>query len=289
MNKTLLSAAAALLLSACASGPQVPTGLQIDRTYSAVGQDSRSQFLVLHYTALNWERSLQVLSTQQVSAHYLVRDEPPSIYQLVDENRRAWHAGISSWAGHTQLNSASIGIEIVNAGFTDSPKGRVYVPYPPAQIDNVIALVKDIVARHNIRPERIVGHSDIAPGRKQDPGPLFPWRRLADAGVIPWPDAAQISAKLPLYESLPPDAAWFQDKLSRVGYKVERSGSFDAATIAALSTLQTKYRPSDYSGFGDAETAALLDVLTSPNGMWMIKPGPEGRPEPYAQPYTARW
>jgi len=285
MNKTLFSAAAALLLSACASGPQVPASLQIDRTYSAVGQDSRSQFLVLHYTALNWERSLQVLSTQQVSAHYLVRDEPPSIYQLVDENRRAWHAGISSWGGHTHLNSASIGIEIVNAGYTDTPKGRVYVPYPPAQVDSVIALVKDIVARHNIRPERIVGHSDIAPGRKQDPGPLFPWRQLANAGVIPWPDAEQVSAKLPLYQSLPPDAAWFQDKLSRVGYKVERSGTFDAATIAALSTLQTKYRPSDYSGFGDAETAALLDVLTSPNGMWMIKPGPEGR----AEPYTARW
>ncbi|MCZ8076900.1 MAG: N-acetylmuramoyl-L-alanine amidase, partial [Paucibacter sp.] len=148
---SLPTAALALLLSACAtttSTPTEPTGPKIDRTYTSVAQDSRALFIVLHYTALDWEKSLKVLATGgQVSAHYLVRDEPAAIYQLVDENRRAWHAGASFWAGHSNLNSASIGIEIVNPGYKDTELGRVYPPYPQAQVDEIIALVRDIAKR----------------------------------------------------------------------------------------------------------------------------------------------
>lgn len=280
--KLLLCAASALLLSACATRP---TGPDIDHSYTSQNQDSRALFLVLHYTVIDWEKSLKVLTTGgQVSAHYLVRDEPAKIYQLVDENRRSWHAGASFWAGHANLNSSSIGIEIVNPGFTDSAAGRVYAPYSQKQIDQVILLVKDIVARHNIRPERIIGHNDIAPGRKQDPGPAFPWKQFAEAGIIPWPDAVQVAMKLPIYESLPPDAAWFQDKLAKVGYNVSRSGELDTLTKETISTFQMKYRPANYSGLPDAETAALLDVATSPGGMKLA--GKDGQP---AQPYTSRF
>ncbi len=276
MSKTLICAAGALLLSACST---LPSGPKIDRSHSSVAQDSRAMFLILHYTALDWEKSLKVLSTGgQVSSHYLLRDEPAISYQLVDENRRAWHAGQSFWAGNQNLNASSIGIEIVNAGYTDGPLGRSYAAYPEAQVQELILLIKDIVARHQIRPERIIGHADIAPGRKQDPGPNFPWPRLAEAGLIPWPDGPQVAAKRPQYELEPPDAAWLQDKLAKVGYQVTRSGELDAQTKSALTSFQMKYRPADHSGNADAETAALLDVVTAPGGLLLA-----------GKPYTARW
>nr|WP_295082323.1 N-acetylmuramoyl-L-alanine amidase [uncultured Roseateles sp.] len=275
MKKNLLiSTASVLLMSACASAPRTPTAPPptIDKTYTSLNQDSRAQFLILHYTVLNFEKSLKVLTTGgQVSSHYLVRDEPAISYYIVDENRRAWHAGNSSWGNSQNLNAGSIGIEIVNPGFVDTPSGRVYAPFPQKQIDEVIKLVRDIQTRHQIKPERIIGHADIAPGRKQDPGPLFPWKQLADAGLIPWPDSAQVAARRPLYETLPPDAAWFQDKLARFGYSVPRHGELDQATKDVVATFQMKYRPSDYSGVLDAETAALLDVANTPGGMLLAK------------------
>jgi len=276
--------ALAALLSACATGPDAP--LRIDTSYTSANQDSRAQFLVLHYTVLDYDKSLKVLTTGGlVSAHYLVRDEPPTVYRLVDENRRAWHAGASFWGGATNLNSASIGIEIVNPGFKETPEGRVYAPFSQAQIDAVIKLCKEIVARHGIRPERIIGHADIAPGRKQDPGPQFPWKQFAEAGLIPWPDVAQVAAKTPAYEALLPDAAWVQDKLARIGYNVPRHGELDTLTKETIATFQMKYRPAKYDGLLDAETAALLDVATTPGGMLMLKGDPQGP----TRPYTSRW
>jgi N-acetylmuramoyl-L-alanine amidase len=283
--KSLLGATLALLLGACATGPH------IDRSYVSENQDSRALFLVLHYTVIDWEKSLRVLTTGgQVSSHYLVRDEPARSYALVDENRRAWHAGPSFWAGHTHLNASSIGIEIVNAGYVDGPDGRVYASFPEAQVVEVIALVKDIVARHQIRPERIIGHADIAPGRKQDPGPNFPWKRLADEGIIPWPDAAQVQVKKIQFESALPDTAWFQDKLKRIGYNLPQNGAtgeLDEMTRDVIATFQMKYRPSDYAGQADAETAALLDVMLSPGGLLLNASAAAATSRP--KPYTSRW
>ena len=238
--------------------------------------DSRAQYLILHYTVLDFDKSMKVLTTGgKVSAHYLVQDNPSKVYQLVDENRRAWHAGVSYWAGATNLNSASIGIEIVNPGFTETPMGRVYAPYPKAQMDDVIRLSQEIVARHGIRSDRILGHNDIAPGRKQDPGPEFPWKRFADAGLIPWPDQTQVEIKTAIYQVGPvPEVDWFQDRLSKVGYQTPRTGVFDVATREVISTFQMKYRPANFSGDMDAETAALLDVVTSPGGMKTKTPLP---------------
>ncbi len=256
--KRLFAMLFALLLAGCASGPY------IDRTYSAIGQDSRAQFLIIHYTALDFPTSLKVLTEGAVSSHYLVRDTPPTIYQLVNDGRRAYHAGLSSWRGQTQLNAASIGIEIVNLGYRNSPQGRTYFDFPKEQIDAVIELVKKIMAEHRIPPERVLAHSDIAPQRKPDPGPRFPWKRFADEGLIPWPDAALVAEKKLIYEQEWPGVEWYQRRLARFGYAVPLNDELDDATVNVLAAFQMKYRPALFDGIPDAETAAMLDVLTLP-------------------------
>jgi N-acetylmuramoyl-L-alanine amidase len=252
--KRLTLAFAALFLAGCAAGPR------IDTSRHAASQGSRVQFLVLHFTEGDFDNAMQILTEGPVSAHYLVRDDPPTVYQLVDESRRAYHAGESSWQGYTQLNAASIGIEIVNRG--DS-LGE-WQEFPKAQMDVVLALVKDIVRRHHIRPDRIVGHSDIAPQRKFDPGPRFPWKRLADEGLISWPDATEVARRQRAFVQQLPDVEWFQQRLSKQGYEVPLNGELDEATVLVIGAFQMRYRPARFDGMPDAETAAILDVLVNP-------------------------
>lgn len=255
---------AALLLAGIGGCALAPPGPPIDATtHTARGQDSRVLFLVIHFTDETLDESLRILTQQDVSAHYLVTDEAaPRIYRLVDENRRAWHAGLSSWGGHAMLNASSIGIEIVNPGRVLQPDGSLaFAPYPEAQVDLVLALVKDIVARHRIRPDRVLGHSDIAPQRRVDPGPLFPWHRLAAEGLVAWPDAARVAAALPGYERQLPEMAWFQKALARHGFAVPDHGRLDDATRRVIAAFQMKYRPARHDGEPDAETAALLHAL----------------------------
>lgn len=249
---------ASALVTACAGGPP------IDRTYSAVSQGSRVQYVILHFTWEDWPASLDILSRGPVSSHYLVRDEPVRIYRLVDESRRAFHAGRSSWRGHSNLNSASIGIEIVNGGNRQDANGNVvWQPYPDAQIDAVVRLVAWIVARHGISPRNVLGHSDIAPLRKLDPGPLFPWWRLAEAGLILWPDGSLVAERLAVYQSQLPPVAWFQQRLSEHGFEIAQTGELDDATRLVIAAFQTKYRPARHDGDPDAETAAILDAITT--------------------------
>ncbi|MFT3818958.1 MAG: N-acetylmuramoyl-L-alanine amidase [Rubrivivax sp.] len=255
----LTALAAAAVLAGCAAG------LKIDDSHRSVSQGPRVDLLVLHYTVLDQPTSLRVLTQQEVSSHYLVGDDdPPTVYRLVDENQRANHAGVSAWARRVLVNMSSIGIEIVNAGYVDTPEGRRYTPYPPRQIDAVVALVREIVKRWNIPPERVVGHADVAPGRKQDPGPLFPWKRLAQEGLALWFDEARAAALQPRYEAGLPDTAWFQQRLARVGYLVPQDGALDTATRDVLVSFQMRFRPARYDGVPDAETAAILAVLTTP-------------------------
>ena len=260
---------AALLVSGCASlaPTATPGGVPIDTRHSAKGQDSRVLFLVIHYTVADFPLSMKILTEQEVSAHYLLSDEtPPRIYRLVDESRRAWHSGPSAWKGHRMLNASSIGIEIVHPGFTLGPdKQRIYLPFPEAQMQALIPLIQDIVKRHDIRPERILGHGEVTPSYKEDPGPTFPWKRLSELGITPpWPDAARVDAQRQVFEAALPDALWFQQALSRHGYELERTGRFDGPTQRVLMNFQMRYRPSNYDGKPDAETAALLHVLTQP-------------------------
>jgi N-acetylmuramoyl-L-alanine amidase len=268
-------ACATLLLGGCA------TGLRIDTSHLAQAQASRVQHIVLHYTVGRFDSALKTLTQGPVSSHYLVAQQPPTVYRLVDENRRAFHAGVSSWRGQTGINGSSIGIEIVNAGLLDSaPRvdeparwqpGR-WEPFPPEQVAVVVALVRDIARRHDVKPHMIVGHSDVAPSRKMDPGPLFPWRQLHEAGLVPWPDAQQVAATEAAWASQPlPDAAWFQARLAQLGFALPISGSWDVATRDVLIAFQTRYRPRLFSGRPDVETAALLQVATTPGGLLMVQ------------------
>ncbi|WP_028103494.1 peptidoglycan recognition protein family protein [Pseudoduganella violaceinigra] len=258
--KKLLLASLIALLTGCAT--QLP---HIDHSLTSKGQSSRVRFVVLHYTVSDLPRSIMLLTEKEVSAHYLITDEEqPRVYALVDENRAAWHAGLSSWKGYTALNSSSIGIEIVNPGFKDEADGRHWYGFSERQVEQLVALLKQIKERHQIAPENFLGHADVAPQRKQDPGPMFPWKRLADEGLIAWPDANAVAAVRPQYEARLPDIAWFQQKLALHGYATPQTGVLDPETHNVLVAFQAKYRNSKWDGVPDAESAAILDVLTAP-------------------------
>jgi len=195
--------------------------------------------LVIHYTGMqSAQAALDRLcdETAQVSAHYLI-DEDGTLYTLVAEQRRAWHAGLSFWRGETDINSRSIGIELVNPGHEFG-----YRPFPDAQIAALTTLGVQIVARHPIPPRNVVGHSDIAPFRKQDPGELFPWQTLAGQGLGVWPTSAGI------------DDGPIMDALSRWGYDISNPQ-------AAISAFQRHFRPSKIDGMSDPETAQLSNAL----------------------------
>ena len=250
---------ATLLLSACA--PVTP-GLKLDTSIEAVSQSSRVKHIVVHYTAATNGTSLKLLSQAQVSSHYLISDDtPPRIYRLVDESRNAWHAGESHWYGQTSLNATSVGIEIVNDGCTIGKmlEESFCQPYSPAQIAYLTLLLRDIVLRHDIAAANIVGHSDIAPQRKVEPGPLFPWRELALQGLGRWYDEAGAASHLArLQTEGTPDTLWFQQQLQRLGYDSPQTGELDPATINVLAAFQMHYRPARHDGQPDAETAAIM-------------------------------
>ncbi|WP_312041740.1 N-acetylmuramoyl-L-alanine amidase [Erwinia sp.] len=241
-----------------------------DNTTSAVSQNSRVKFVIVHYTAENEENSFNTLAKgNKVSAHYLVAEHPkmlghkPVITQLVSENRRAWHAGKSSWQGRNHINDSSLGIEIVNKGFTEKNGVRQWYPYTEAQINALALLLKDIIKRHEIEPNYVLGHSDIAPLRKQDPGKLFPWHRLAEQGIGAWPDAATVNKYLAGRSHFAPaDLLSLQQALYQYGYdKIALTGVLDEETQMTISAFQMHFRPTNISGKADAETEAIAKAL----------------------------
>ncbi|RON76069.1 N-acetylmuramoyl-L-alanine amidase [Pseudomonas fluorescens] len=255
--KFLALVASLFVLAGCASGPRY------DTSHPSANYDSRIQFVVVHYTSASLERSLQLLTHGDVSSHYLIGDDKSAtVYKLMDENQRAWHAGESQWQGRTWLNSSSIGIEIVNPGYKDTSTGRLWYPYSEAQIESLITLLKDISKRNGISPRHIIGHSDIAPLRKLDPGPLFPWKRVAAEGLGLWPNEQVVARQQAVFNSNPlPEIGWFQAQLARLGYDTPQTGELDVATRHVLAAFQMHYRPARFDGTPDAQTAALLLVL----------------------------
>lgn len=260
---TLLAFLVLALLSGCA-GPSKPTQpLQIETSLNAIAQRSRVDVIVVHYTYASLPRSLSLLTRSMVSSHYVVTDEqPPRIYKLVDETQSAWHAGESEWYGKTALNARSIGIEIVHPGWEPNLEGRRGPDYPADQIALVAALLQDIAMRHDIAPQNIVGHSDVAPLRKQDPGPTFPWRKLAMQGIGRWFDEEAASAEQARFEQTNlPDATWTQQALNRIGYPIKPTDEWDPQTQSVLAAFQMHYRPEKVDGVLDAQTAAILAVM----------------------------
>jgi N-acetylmuramoyl-L-alanine amidase len=215
--------------------------------------------LLLHYTGMrSGEAACERLRDERgkVSSHYLVYEDG-RIDQLVPEARRAWHAGISSWKGETDINSRSVGIEIVNPGHEFG-----YRDFPATQVEAVIALCRDIVARHAIPPDRVLGHSDVAPGRKLDPGERFPWARLAAAGVGLWIAPAPISEG----DTLVPtqrgeDITMLQTMLVKFGYAAELTGIYDEKTRDIVTALQRHFRPARVDGIADRSTIETLRGL----------------------------
>jgi N-acetylmuramoyl-L-alanine amidase len=214
--------------------------------------------IVLHYTGMpTGEAALARLRdpAAKVSAHYVV-EEDGRIFTLVPEERRAWHAGRSFWRGERDINAASIGIEIVNPGHEHG-----YRPFPDVQVQTVIALVADIRSRWTVPDARLVGHSDVAPDRKEDPGELFPWQRLAEAGHGLWAEPAAAPGA-PLAEGDEGAGVFaLQAGLTRLGYDSPPSGAFDAATATIVRAFQRHWRPDHVDGVADGETRARLIAM----------------------------
>lgn len=224
-------------------------------------QGGAIDMVVIHYTGMpSTEEALARLcdGESKVSAHYLI-DEDGTTYRLVPEDRRAWHAGESLWRGMRNINDVSVGIELANPGHEFG-----YRPYPKPQMAALIGLARELVARHSIAPERVLGHSDIAPGRKRDPGELFDWRGLARAGIGLWPDVAPApddSDVLFAPGAEDPGVADIQRRLGAFGYQVAVTGALDQATQEVLAAFQSHFRPRRVDGAIDKETARRLAAL----------------------------
>lgn len=225
----------------------------------------RPDMIILHYTGMaDAEAALERLRTRgsEVSAHYFVFEDG-RIIQMVPESRRAWHAGKSFWAGATDINSCSIGIEIANPGHDHG-----YPDFPKRQIAAVTALCRSIQTRNTIAPVRVLAHSDVAPSRKQDPGEKFPWRTLYESGVGHWAKPAPIMS---FGQSLSPGSrgdavAALQRSLGEYGYGVEANGEYDSATREVVLAVQRHFRPERVDGVADASTRSTLQELLASRG-----------------------
>jgi N-acetylmuramoyl-L-alanine amidase len=218
-----------------------------------------TDILLLHYTGMTTTAAaIERLRdpSAKVSSHYVI-DEHGKVLQLVPEARRAWHAGLSSWEGVNDINSRSIGIEIGNPGHSLG-----YPEFPHVQIEAVIALCRDIVARLRLRPDRVLAHSDVAPQRKRDPGEKFPWERLYRAGIGAWvvPKPAASTAALEPGDS-GPEVSDLQAALRRYGYGIDPTGTYDELTAAVVMAFQRHFRPGRVDGRADRTTIKTLRAL----------------------------
>jgi len=222
-----------------------------------VRADNRApDMVVLHYTGMETaEAALERLQDPKakVSAHYLI-DEAGAVFALVPEFERAWHAGVSSWHGETDVNSLSIGIELANTGHEMG-----YPDFPAVQIESLIDLMADVATRWPISPARVVGHSDVAPGRKADPGEKFPWKRLADAGHAIWVDPSPL---MPGPTLGPGDEGQgvtdLQAALALVGYAIDADGTYGDTTRDVVVAFQRRQRPQSVDGIADLSTLQTL-------------------------------
>ncbi|AUX72777.1 N-acetylmuramoyl-L-alanine amidase [Erwinia pyrifoliae] len=271
--KKLTLAALALLLAGCVGGFRNggnSPGYQLNSEHPSASQNERVRFLVLHYTAADDAESLRLLTQGGVSAHYLVPSaadplmKQRTVYQLVPEDKRAWHAGVSNWNGCSNLNDSAIGIEIVHPGFIDNSSGRHWYPWDAQQVRLVASLAQDVIQRYAITPDNVVAHSDIAPGRKFDPGPLFPWQQLAEQGIGAWPDSSTVQRYLAGRSHYAAGSVRkIQTDLASYGYTIPQTGINDEKTRKAIAAFQMHFRPTNFSGVADAETEAIAAALVA--------------------------
>ncbi len=221
--------------------------------------NKKPDMLLLHYTGMETGQSAQdwlCSPESEVSCHYIVHEDGRTV-QMVPEGLRAWHAGAGFWAGETDINSHSIGIEIVNPGHAFG-----YPDFPDRQIEEVITLSRSIIERNAIAPERVLAHSDTSPGRKCDPGEKFPWRRLYEAGIGHFVDPATIRSGrfFSLGDTGQPVEA-LQSMYALYGYGVDITGTFDERTKAVVEAFQRHFRPQRVDGVADVSTIDTLHRL----------------------------
>ncbi len=254
----LLAVMISLLMAGCSM-----VNYQVDDlTYRSVGKSERIKFIIVHYTACDDETSIETLTKENVSAHYLITTfKWDPIFQLVSDDKRSWHAGISYFQGRTNLNDTSIGIEIVNPGVFEGKDKKHFYPFYESQIKKTARLIRVLSKKYRIAPERVIGHSDAAPGRKIDPGPLFPWERLYKEGIGAWYDEDDFDfyndyAVMNLYS-----VKDIQREFKLYGYAMNISGEWGEYEKDVLRAFQMHFRPGNLSGEMDLETFAIIKSL----------------------------
>nr|WP_318382193.1 N-acetylmuramoyl-L-alanine amidase [uncultured Enterobacter sp.] len=270
----LRTLALALLLTGCAGEKGVidKAGYQLDTRRQAQAAYPRIKVLVIHYTADDFDASLATLTDKHVSAHYLIAAKPPvyggkpRIWQLVPEQDLAWHAGISFWRGATRINDTSIGIELENRGWQKTGGVKQFAPFEAQQIAALVPLAKEIINSYNILPQNVVAHADIAPQRKDDPGPLFPWQALAQQGIGAWPDGDRVAFYLNgRAPQEPVETAALLDVLARYGYEAKPDMT-PAQHRRVIMAFQMHFRPARWDGVADAQTMAIAEALLEKYG-----------------------
>ena len=244
---------------------------QVDSsTYISRGKEERIKFIILHYTALDNVGSIREL-TGGVSAHFLVLDEDDNkIYSLVTLEQRAWHAGVSTFRGRTNINDTSVGIEIVNDGIAKEYRSDPnpyhpydhYVDYKPIQIEKVAQIIKYVAEKYNIPARNIVAHSDIAPSRKKDPGAKFPWKELYDKyNIGAWYDEADKQKFMDEEKFKATSIREIKDELRKYGYEINRLDEWDKESKDVVYAFQLHFNPKNATGEMDLETFAILKAL----------------------------
>jgi N-acetylmuramoyl-L-alanine amidase len=236
-----------------------------------------ADMIVLHYTGMQFSHeAIHRLCDPKarVSSHYVVL-ESGSIVQLVQEAKRAWHAGVSIWGGDADVNSRSIGIEVCNPGHDFG-----YPDFPSRQIAATITLCRSILTRNIIRPENIVAHSDVAPSRKQDPGEKFPWRLFALSGVGLWVEAGAVSEEPLRPNDSSARVTDLQRMLADYGYGIDVTGRYDMGTTEVVTAFQRHFRPAQVDGIADAVTLQTLRKLLIARDAQPQKKAPAPEPQP---------
>ena len=257
--------------------PFSPDSSVVERVEPSPNFDERPglgqpDIIVLHYTGMQFSHeAIHRLCDPKarVSSHYVVL-ETGAVIQLVQESKRAWHAGVSSWAGDSDINSRSVGIEICNPGHEFG-----YPDFPSRQIAATITLCRGILARNIVRPENVVAHSDVAPSRKQDPGEKFPWKLLALSGVGLWVEVGSGFDQEPVK---PDDSgvkvSELQKMLADYGYGIDTSSHYDVTTTEVVTAFQRHFRPSQVDGIADGATLQTLRKLLIARDSQPQKPAP---------------
>lgn len=271
MTKKIVFFLSILVLSSCTSLKYSVNSSK----YKSNSYNERVRFVILHYTALNDERSIAALTKNNVSSHYLVTQERyDAVYSLVPDTKRAWHAGTSSFDGYKNLNDNSIGIEISNLGYSSASKQKttdlkdgiidvtMFYPYNDAQIFKIGMLLKELTVKYELNPKYILGHSDIAPTRKFDPGPKFPWKYLYDHyGVGAWFEKEDFNTfySQELFNSY--SIKDLKNEFRQYGYDISPAETWDLQSKRVVSAFQMHFRPRKIDGVLDLETFAIIKAL----------------------------